>query len=71
MYQTFLCRRAGFVYQYVNAFFGQDLQGGITIRTESNDEINIDSVTNGTCQDFLEFREVLYKTLQDFVMLNC
>ena len=72
MYQMFLHRSAGFVYQYINrAFFEQDLQGGITIRTETNDNIDTRTVTNGTCQDFLEFREVLYKTLQDFVILNC
>ena len=54
-----MCRRAGFVYQYVEGFFGQDLQGGITISTDNINNNEILTVTNGSCQDFFEFREVL------------
>ena len=46
------------MYQYVEGFFGQDLQGGITITTETNNNNDFITVTDGTCHDFFEFREV-------------
>jgi len=52
-------RRAGFVYQYVEGFFGQDIQGGITITAKPDNNNDIITVTDGKCQDFFEFREVL------------
>jgi len=52
-------RRAGFVYQYVKGFFGQDFQGELTIRMDPDNSNNVITVTDGACQDFFEFREVL------------
>ena len=46
------------MYQYVEGFFGQDLQGGITIRTKPNNNNDVLTVTDGKCHDFFEFREV-------------
>jgi len=60
---AFACRRAGFVYQYVEGFFGQDLQGGITIRKQSNENNDVTTVTDGKCNDFFEFREVSHLKL--------
>ena len=48
-------RRAGFVYQYYDAL-DQDLEGSLDIVDTQMGTTQ--SVVNGTCQDFFEFRMV-------------
>ena len=53
-------RNRGFLYQYVEAFH-QDMEGYLQIDVSVDQYGNvIETVVDGLCQDFFEFREVCF-----------